>query len=200
MHCGRPWTHHNVSTCYLTSIYSLFYTIYNTIYPNMLCTNLFPKKNKTTINWKWFKDNNNLISDLITFLKALQAKRICVWQIVFFVVTNFLAINLIALGSLFISPFPLMWSHIFKENASVGCPHEKLRSSLPVPNILFCYRLLSGVVYWIGWVKSEETICSLNKQVACGSTMCSYDSLAPPRHACHELGHALLRDDIPFFN
>ena len=40
----------------------------------------------------------------------------------------------------------------------VGCAHEKCdKCSLPMPNSLFCHWLLFGVVWWIGWLKSEET-------------------------------------------
>lgn len=45
----------------------------------------------------------------------------------------------------------------------MGCAHEKLaKSSLPMPNKLFCW-LMFDVVYRIGWLKCEETrhICNL---------------------------------------
>lgn len=49
----------------------------------------------------------------------------------------------------------------------VGCAHEKLaKSSLPMPNKLFCCWLMFDVVYWIGWLKCEETrhICNLRSR------------------------------------
>uniref|UniRef100_A0A3Q0REQ4 AP complex mu/sigma subunit domain-containing protein n=1 Tax=Amphilophus citrinellus TaxID=61819 RepID=A0A3Q0REQ4_AMPCI len=36
--------------------------------------------------------------------------------------------------------------------------------------------------------------------VACGRTIRSHNSLAPPSHAGHQFGHTLLWDGIPFFN
>ena len=36
--------------------------------------------------------------------------------------------------------------------------------------------------------------------VACGRSICSHNSLAPPPHAGHQPGHILLWDGIPFLN
>ena len=101
--------------------------------------------------------------------------------------------------------------HLCDEQQSqyVGCAHEKFAKS-SLPNSLFCYWLLFGVIWWIGWLKSEETrhignltIYLFNKQefqLHVEEPNTATTELGTSFHADLQPGHTLLWDGIPFFN
>lgn len=101
--------------------------------------------------------------------------------------------------------FHLKWCskiHLKVEQQSWVCGFKGMRllklaiSSLPVPNRLFSYWLMIGVFYGIRW---NKTYCQFKNlfiyktwaSVACGRSIHSHFSLAPPHHAGHQFCHTL---------